>query len=78
MRRRWSSQVLVGLVTRRSRVRIPPPLMKKHTLISPRYVDSGEHGEHGEHGEQAVVVHVFRLATGPGEDPYENVGVVGP
>jgi hypothetical protein len=30
-----------------------------------------------EHGEQTVV-HVFRLAAGPGDDPYENVAVVGP
>jgi len=30
-----------------------------------------------EHGKQTVV-HVFRLAAGPGDDPYENVAVVGP
>lgn len=31
-----------------------------------------------QHGKQAMVVHVFRLAVGRGDDPYENVAVVGP
>ncbi len=30
-----------------------------------------------EHLKQ-IVVHVFRLPSGPGDDPYEHVAVVGP
>ncbi len=30
-----------------------------------------------QHGKQ-IVVHVFRLAAGPGDNPYENVAIIGP